>query len=63
MLADSFTSYTEPGIGQAVVRLLEAAGYPVRLESKGCCGRASISKGLLDDARKKAAKLARLLAS
>jgi FAD/FMN-containing dehydrogenase/Fe-S oxidoreductase len=58
MLADSFTSYTEPGIGQAVVRLLEAAGHPVRLESKGCCGRPSISKGLLDDARKKAAKLA-----
>jgi FAD/FMN-containing dehydrogenase/Fe-S oxidoreductase len=58
MLADSFTSYTEPGIGQAVVRLLEAAGHPVRLESKGCCGRPSISKGLLDDARDKAAKLA-----
>ena len=58
LLADSFTSYTEPGIGQAVVRLLEAAGHPVRLESKGCCGRPSISKGLLDDARDKAAKLA-----
>jgi FAD/FMN-containing dehydrogenase/Fe-S oxidoreductase len=58
MLADSFTSYTEPGIGQAVVRLLEAAGHPVRLESKGCCGRPSISKGLLDDARDKAQKLA-----
>ncbi|CCH90542.1 D-lactate dehydrogenase (cytochrome) [Modestobacter italicus] len=58
MLADSFTSYTEPGIGQAVVRLLEAAGHPVRLESKGCCGRASISKGMLDDAREKARKLA-----
>jgi Fe-S oxidoreductase len=30
----------------------------VRLESKGCCGRPSISKGLLDDARDKAQKLA-----
>jgi FAD/FMN-containing dehydrogenase/Fe-S oxidoreductase len=58
MLADSFTSYTEPGIGRAVVRLLEAAGHPVRLESRGCCGRASISKGMLDDAREKAAALA-----
>ncbi|SDN97965.1 FAD-binding and (Fe-S)-binding domain-containing protein [Geodermatophilus sp. DSM 45219] len=58
LLADSFTSYTEPGIGQAVVRLLEAAGHSVRLESQGCCGRPSISKGLLDDARGKAAKLA-----
>ncbi|WP_448610500.1 FAD-binding and (Fe-S)-binding domain-containing protein [Geodermatophilus sp. URMC 60] len=58
LLADSFTSYTEPGIGQAVVQLLEAAGHSVRLESKGCCGRPSISKGLLDDARGKARKLA-----
>jgi FAD/FMN-containing dehydrogenase/Fe-S oxidoreductase len=58
MLADSFTSFNEPGIGKAVVRLLEAAGYDVRLESKGCCGRPSISKGLLDDARTKAQKLA-----
>ncbi len=58
MLADSFTSFTEPGIGKAVVQLLEAAGHDVRLESKGCCGRPSISKGLLDDARKKAGHLA-----
>ncbi len=58
MLADSFTSYTEPGIGRAVVQLLERAGYQVKLESKGCCGRPSISKGLLDDARDKAQKLA-----
>jgi FAD/FMN-containing dehydrogenase/Fe-S oxidoreductase len=58
VLADSFTSFTEPGIGKAVVQLLELAGYDVRLESKGCCGRPSISKGLLDDARKKAKNLA-----
>ena len=58
MLADSFTSYTEPGIGQAVVRLLERAGYRVKLESRGCCGRPSISKGMLDDARDKARSLA-----
>jgi FAD/FMN-containing dehydrogenase/Fe-S oxidoreductase len=58
MLADSFTSFNEAGIGKAVVQLLEAAGYDVQLESKGCCGRPSISKGLLDDARKKAKSLA-----
>ncbi|HEV7725619.1 MAG TPA: FAD-linked oxidase C-terminal domain-containing protein [Modestobacter sp.] len=58
LLADSFTSYTEPGIGRAVVQLLERAGHQVRLESKGCCGRPSISKGLLDDARDKARHLA-----
>ena len=50
-LADSFTTYTEPAIGRAAIELLEAAGHRVRLESAGCCGRASISKGLLDQAR------------
>jgi len=60
-LADSFTSFTEPGIGRAAVELLESAGHEVRLESRGCCGRASLSKGLVDDAKKKAGRLARLL--
>jgi Fe-S oxidoreductase len=50
-LADSFTTYTEPAIGRAAIELLEAAGWRVRLESAGCCGRSSISKGLLDRAR------------
>ena len=50
-LADSFTTYSEPAIGRAAIELLEAAGYRVRLESAGCCGRSSISKGLLDQAR------------
>jgi FAD/FMN-containing dehydrogenase/Fe-S oxidoreductase len=56
LLADSFTSYTEPGIGRAAVTLLELAGYRVRLVD-GCCGRSSLSKGLLDDARRKSANL------
>jgi Fe-S oxidoreductase len=60
-LADSFTSFTEPGIGQAAIELLERAGWSVRLESRGCCGRASLSKGLVDDAKEKAGRLARLL--
>ncbi|MEO8688850.1 MAG: FAD-linked oxidase C-terminal domain-containing protein [Solirubrobacteraceae bacterium] len=50
-LADSFTTFTEPAIGRAAIELLEAAGWSVRLESAGCCGRSSISKGLLDQAR------------
>ncbi|MBB4905340.1 FAD-binding and (Fe-S)-binding domain-containing protein [Actinophytocola algeriensis] len=55
-LADSFTTYTEPGVGRAAIELLELAGCRVRL-SDGCCGRSSLSKGLLDDARKKASAL------
>ncbi|MVO87632.1 FAD-binding protein [Streptomyces sp. p1417] len=57
LLADSFTTYTEPEIGRAAVELLERAGWDVRLESGGCCGRSSISKGLLDDAGNKAFQL------
>ena len=44
------------------MELLEAAGWRVRLESGGCCGRASFSKGLLDDARRQARSLAARLA-
>ncbi|MEU6765159.1 FAD-linked oxidase C-terminal domain-containing protein [Streptomyces sp. NPDC046853] len=60
-LADSFTTYTEPGIGRAAIELLERAGWRVRLESGGCCGRSSLSKGLVDDAKNKARRLARTL--
>ncbi|MEC3917500.1 FAD-binding and (Fe-S)-binding domain-containing protein [Nocardia sp. CDC160] len=56
-LADSFTTYTEPHIGQAGIELLERAGWQVELATGGCCGRSSMSKGLLDDAKKKAAAL------
>jgi FAD/FMN-containing dehydrogenase/Fe-S oxidoreductase len=56
-LADSFTTFTEPGVGRASIELLEAAGYDVQLEHAGCCGRAAISKGLLDAARAKAEAL------
>jgi Fe-S oxidoreductase len=53
-LADSFTSYTEPSVARAAVELLELAGWRVRLTDLGCCGRASFSKGLLDQARQRA---------
>jgi FAD/FMN-containing dehydrogenase/Fe-S oxidoreductase len=61
-LADSFTTFTEPAVGRAAIELLEAAGYAVRLEAGGCCGRASISKGLLDRARAMAADMTERLA-
>jgi FAD/FMN-containing dehydrogenase/Fe-S oxidoreductase len=60
-LADSFTTFTEPSVGRAAIELLERAGWQVRLESAGCCGRASLSKGLVDQARRMAtAMVARL---
>jgi Fe-S oxidoreductase/FAD/FMN-containing dehydrogenase len=57
LLADSFTSFTEADIGRAAVELLERAGYRVRVEARGCCGRPSLSKGLLDQARRQAASM------
>ena len=57
-LADSFTSYTEPSVARAAIELLEAAGWAVRLETAACCGRASLSKGLVDQARDRARRLA-----
>ncbi|HEX9031822.1 MAG TPA: FAD-linked oxidase C-terminal domain-containing protein [Streptosporangiaceae bacterium] len=61
-LADSFTSYTEPGVARAVIELLELAGWRVRLTDAGCCGRAGISKGLLDRARGQASRVTAALA-
>jgi Fe-S oxidoreductase len=57
-LADSFTTFTEPSAGQAAIELLELAGWRIRFEDAGCCGRASLSKGLLDQARRMAAAMA-----
>lgn len=57
VLADSFTSFTEVGIGRAGIELLELAGYRVHLVSEGCCGRSAMSKGLLDDAKARALDL------
>jgi FAD/FMN-containing dehydrogenase/Fe-S oxidoreductase len=60
-LADSFTTFTEPSVASAAIDLLELAGWQVRLEDAGCCGRASLSKGLVDQARRMAAGMAERL--
>ena len=60
-LADSFTTFTEPAVPIAAIELLELAGWQVRFEAAGCCGRASLSKGLVDQARRMAAGLAERL--
>jgi Fe-S oxidoreductase len=57
-LSDSFTSFTEPAVARAAIELLEAAGWTARLETGACCGRASLSKGLVDQAARRARHLA-----
>ena len=51
LLADCFTTYNEPDIGRAAVRVLERAGYTVELADLVCCGRPMISKGFLHQTR------------
>jgi len=60
-LADSFTTFTEPSVGRAAITLLQLAGWNVRLEDAGCCGRASLSKGLIDQARRMASGMVQRL--
>jgi FAD/FMN-containing dehydrogenase/Fe-S oxidoreductase len=62
MLADSFTTFTEPGVGIAAVELLEMAGWEVLLIGDRCCGRAAISKGRLDEAARLATAMTARLA-
>ena len=51
LLADCFTSYYEPEIGQSAVKVLERAGYTVELARLTCCCRPMISKGMLEQSR------------
>ncbi|WP_269303750.1 FAD-binding and (Fe-S)-binding domain-containing protein [Aeromicrobium sp. HA] len=54
--ADSFTEYFSTDAGRAAVRLLESAGYEIRLlERQQCCGLTWISTGQLDKAAELAA--------
>jgi FAD/FMN-containing dehydrogenase/Fe-S oxidoreductase len=50
---DTFTEHFAPEVGQAAVRVLEAAGYAVQLTGQPvCCGLTWISTGQLDGARR-----------
>lgn len=60
---DTFATYNYPRVGRAVVRLLEAAGYDVIVETRrACCGRPMLSKGLVNEARELAKQNVALLA-
>jgi FAD/FMN-containing dehydrogenase/Fe-S oxidoreductase len=57
LFVDTYTEYNHPALGQAAVRVLEAAGCTVELiAQQGCCGRPMISKGLLPAAKAAAAR-------
>jgi FAD/FMN-containing dehydrogenase/Fe-S oxidoreductase len=58
---DTFTNFYEPEIGLAALDVLRAGGMGIGLAAHGCCGRPQVSKGLLEDARKLAARNAEAL--
>ncbi len=51
LFVDCFIQYQEPGIGEALARLLAAAGVRLELADAGCCGRTALSTGQIDKAR------------
>ncbi len=62
LLDDCFTTYNEPRLGRAAVRLLERAGYRVELANIPCCGRTLLSKGFLEEAKAQVQTAAPILA-
>lgn len=61
---DTWTEYNYPEIGQAAVKVLEAAGYQVVLETnRQCCGRPLLTTGLVEPVKAMACKNVDLLQS
>lgn len=54
LFADTYAEFNEPHVAESAVKVLRACGYEPIVPRYTCCGRPSISKGFLPDARKKA---------
>lgn len=54
LMADTFTRFLHPEIGDAALRVLAAAGADVTVVDPGCCGRPLLSQGYVDAARRSA---------
>jgi FAD/FMN-containing dehydrogenase/Fe-S oxidoreductase len=61
LFADTFTNYYNPGIGESAAAVLRKMGVSCSLAPNVCCGRPMISQGLLDSARRQAARNTDLL--
>ncbi|MCB0211848.1 MAG: FAD-binding protein [Anaerolineae bacterium] len=61
---DTWTEYNYPEIGQAAVKVLEAAGYQVNLETqRECCGRPMLTCGMIEPVKLMAQRNVDLLLS
>ncbi len=60
--ADSFSEYLDPTAAEAMVEVLQGAGYTVRIpSSQACCGLTWISTGQLDGAKQHLRRLLDIL--
>jgi FAD/FMN-containing dehydrogenase/Fe-S oxidoreductase len=70
LLVDTFTNYFEPENAHAALLVLRAAGYRVAIASARdgepsrplCCGRTHLACGMVDEARREAARMVDALA-
>lgn len=61
LMSDTFTEFHCPEAGIAAIRVLNRLGYHVTVPPWNCCGRTSISKGFLPEAKEKALRLTKQL--
>ena len=57
LFADCHTDHVDVGVGQAAVKCLEKCGLTVVVIFGRCCGRAALSQGMLQTARRQAQSL------
>lgn len=54
LIVDTFTEWNHPEVGQAVLKVADALGVKLNIQTlpaQGCCGRPAMSKGLIDLAK------------
>jgi Fe-S oxidoreductase len=62
LLVDTFNRYFEPENARAALKVLQAAGYRVHAPRGLCCGRTFLSVGMVDEAKREAARMQDALA-
>jgi FAD/FMN-containing dehydrogenase/Fe-S oxidoreductase len=62
LFVDTFNRYFEPDNARAALKVLRAAGRKVHMPEGLCCGRTFLSAGLVDEAKREAAKMQEALA-
>jgi FAD/FMN-containing dehydrogenase/Fe-S oxidoreductase len=62
LFVDTFNRYFEPENARAALKVLQAAGHRVYVPRGLCCGRTFLSAGMVDEAKREAAKMQEALA-